>query len=132
MAGMASVDKIRPRHVARRRANNRRTGREGSVAITTAGTTPITLDNRYAKGTATLRSGAPNPRRKQRRGLTPRRSLGSVERDTQAMRDLFVGLDQPAQILAEAILIHLLQRHLIPQSATIRGELVAQHHFPLE
>lgn len=117
------------RHVARRRASNRRTGREGGVAITTAGTTP---DNRYAKGTATLRSGAPNPRRKQRRGLTPRRSLGSVERDTQAMRDLFVGLDQPAQILAEAILIHLLQRHLIPQSATIWGELVAQHHFPLE
>ncbi len=126
------MDEISPRHVARRRASKRGTGREGGVAITTAEAAPITLDNRYTKDIATLRSGTPNPRRKQRRGLTPRRSSGSVERDTQAMCDLFIGLDQAAQILAETILIHLLQRHLIPQAATIRGELVAQHHFPVE
>ncbi len=46
-----------------------------------------------------------------------------------AVRNGFICFDQATEALAEAVFVHFIQRLFVPQAATVRRELVAQHHF---
>src|SRR5690606_809427 len=46
--------------------------------------------------------------------------------DAQALGDFFVGFDDVAQTLAEAVLVHLLAGFLVPQAAAVGAEFVAE------
>src|SRR5690606_36678492 len=52
--------------------------------------------------------------------------------DAQALGDFFVGFDDVAQTLAEAVLVHLLAGFLVPQAAAVGAEFVAEGDFALE
>ena len=48
------------------------------------------------------------------------------------MSHFFVGFDQAAKALAEAVFVHFIEGVFIPQAAAVRRKLVAQHHFAFE
>src|SRR5690606_126290 len=52
--------------------------------------------------------------------------------NTEPLRHFFVGFDNAAQPLAEAVLVHLLTGFLVPQAAAVGAEFVAQYNFALE
>src|SRR5450631_3844601 len=58
-----------------------------------------------------------------------------LHQDTQTLGDLGIGLQQPAEIPAEAVLVELLVRLDVPQPARIGGDLVGHddsHHLVFE
>lgn len=55
-----------------------------------------------------------------------------VELNAQAVSHFFVGFDQAAKALAEAVFVHFIEGVFIPQAAAVRRKLVAQHHFAFE
>ena len=57
---------------------------------------------------------------------------GLVELHAQAMSDFFVGFNQAAKALAEAVFVHFIHGFFIPQTAAVRREFIPQHHFAFE
>lgn len=53
----------------------------------------------------------------------------SVQLYTQAAGNGFIGFDQATEALAETVFVHFLQRFFVPQTAAVRGELIAQNYF---
>ena len=52
--------------------------------------------------------------------------LYCLKRDAEAVCNFFVGFDNVAQTLTEAVLVHFLAGSLVPQTAAVRAEFVTQ------
>src|SRR5690606_20066771 len=52
----------------------------------------------------------------------------SIELDAEPLTHFLVSLDHTAQPLTEAVLVEFLAGFLVPDTAAIRGKLIAQHH----
>src|SRR5690606_4782814 len=57
---------------------------------------------------------------------------GSGQRNTQSLSDFFIGFDDAAEALAEAVLVHLLAGFLVPQAAAVGAEFIAEDDVTLE
>lgn len=54
------------------------------------------------------------------------RCLRRLQRYAETIGDFFVGFDDVTEALAEAVFVHLLACVLVPQTAAVRAELIAQ------
>src|SRR6185312_5041296 len=48
-------------------------------------------------------------------------------KNTEALGNFAIGIDQAAEILTEAVLVELVARLDVPEAAVVRGNLVGQH-----